>query len=405
MPQIVRTQLLYLLERNELEELFEHLKEVCRETKNQPHQDMVLLFSSRYNHYLHERENQLQDIDNLLIEFNQIKFGLQNLIKTLDLEDGTLTTEQKKRKYAHGLMQQMLKSNWRWSVVSALVSIVLIGLGQLRISSAELEMSARVSQFGMHTNEEWRIGEGQNLILKHFETDVIQNASFLPAEAISSTGGPVSMLLDGHSRLDALFIPAPETVTLISEGADLIIRVSGGPIQGTLQVQNCQIESREIGFAESIGTNEGGDQIEFTSDLNPSFYLSPADKDHFALLPSKVDSVGFFRLSFDKDSSTIKTAKLSIEGIQTELNLGDRLGLSSIKNGELSFIHKNGDLELTLKGSISKAKINQRGKSKSLMPTWLMYLQQNQSIAFYAGIFAALFGFFYPLRKEFFSKT
>lgn len=404
MPQIVRAQLMYLLERNELEELFEQLKEICQQTTNQAHLNMVLLFSSRYNNYLHERENHLQDIDNLLVELNQIKFGLQNLIKALDLEEGTLTGGQKKRKYARGFVQQLLQSNWRWSTVSALVSIALICLGQLRVPSAELEMWARVSQFGMRTNQEWKIGEGQNLILTHFETDVVQNASFLPADATAAMGSPVSLILDGHSRLDALFIPAPETVTLISDGPDLIIRVLGGPIQGSLQVQNCQVESPEIGFAQSIGTVEGGDQIEFTSDLNPSFYLSPVDKNHFALLPSKVDSVGFFRLSFDQDSSTIKAAKLSIEGIQTELNLGDRLALSSIKNGELNFFHKNGDLQITLRGNISAAKINQRGKPKTLMPTWLMYLQHNQSIAFYAGIFAALFGFFYPLRKEFFQR-
>ncbi len=290
-------------------------------------------------------------------------------------------------------------------MLSAFISLFLIALGQIRIPSGPIEMHGRVSQLGIKTTREWRIGEGQDLILNHFETDAVKDLSCIAPEAIKSYGASVSFAVDGHARLDQLFIPAQESVSVIPDKEDLIIRLASQAIQGSLLVQNAQIASQELSWNQKIGQNDGGEQVNFITDVSPSFYLTPNEKSTFSLLPVGIDSIGFFRLSFDQDSSTIKSAQINIAGISQTLNLGDRLALSKIKNGEIKLVYQNNEIQFMLSGDVVEVKINQRGKIQSLMPSWFTYILHSQSILFVLGIFVSMFGFLYLLRKKYFSKN
>lgn len=99
--------------------------------------------------------------------------------------------------------------------------------------------------WALRATREWRIGEGQDLILNHFETDAVKDLSCIAPEAIKSYGASVSFAVDGHAPLHS-FIPAQESVSVIPDKEDLIIRLASQAIQGSLLVQNAQIASQEL---------------------------------------------------------------------------------------------------------------------------------------------------------------
>ncbi|AEE48939.1 hypothetical protein [Haliscomenobacter hydrossis] len=399
-----RTQLLQLLEENELEELFQCLKTVCQQLNDSKRLDDLIMCSGRYNSYLHDRDQQLRPTDELSIELNQLKYALLSIVQELPIAEGTVTRGQLREKKRRHFWKQLTMSNWRWSIATGLFSVVILALGQIRISRAEIELQARVSQFGLRTSDEWKIGEGQNLILQRFETDLLKSISCMP-ETAEDLGAPFSLILEGRSRLDTLFIPGQQTITLIGDHDDLLIRLASGAITGSLYVQNGRVLIQELGVNQKIGDTEGGEMLKFTSDLGATFLLKPEATKSIDLPVVSLDSIGFMRSSFEQDSSTIKDGIVKIGGIETELGLGSKLNFSTIQNGQLRLRQQEGDLYIELSAEVKRARYNQAGRSKSLMPTYLLYLQYNQTYAFYVGIFAALFGFFYPLRKELFSKN
>lgn len=398
--EISRAQLIYLLEQNDLGTLFNLLKRFIQEEVHQEVHNDIILLSSRFEKYQNDNELQLRNDEHLQIEYNQIKYALQSLINGINLPQGDLNFFQKKKKTARQIFYWVLHSKWRWSILVTIVSLVILGLGQKRLNLADFELHARVSQIGVRTLQEWKIGQGQNLNLNQFEADVIQNASF-SVETASSLGTPFSFQVNGRARLDQLLIPVKESLSVICDGDEIILRVVNGPIQGSLHVQNVELSSSELGLSQNLGVEDAGDQIDFVSDANPTFYLNPLIKTAFTLPLAHIDSIGFNRLSYDQDSSTIKEGLISIAGVKTALKLGDRLKVK-LQHSELKLNVEQGNLILDLRGKIHQAQLTQMEKPKVLMPTWLAYMQQNQTIPFYVVLFAALFGFLSPLRKSFF---
>ena len=397
---ITRTQLLQLLEENELEELFECLKSVCQQLNDNNRLNDIIMFSSRYKSYVHDRDLKLRPANELSIELNRLKHTLLLSIQELPIVEGTFTHGQLRKKKIQHIWKRLIVSNWRGSIVTSLFLVLIFALGQIRIPRAEIELWARVSQLGLRTSDEWKIGEGQNLILQRFETDLVKSASFIP-ETAGGSGAPFSFILEGRSRLDSLFIPGQQTVTLIGDRDDLLIRLSSGTIMGSLNVRNGRVRIEELALDQQIGGTEEGERLNFTSDLGATFLLKPEAAKSLDLPLVSVDSIGFMRSTFEQDSSTIKDGMVKIGGIETKLALGDKLNLSTLNNGQLRLRQQEGDLYIELRAEVKKAWYNPAGRSKSLMPTYLLYLQHNQTYAFYAGIFAALSVFFYSLKRIF----
>jgi len=400
--KINRAQLIYLLEQNNLETLFSFLKVYIQEEVHPEVSNDIIFLSSRFEKYQNDYELQLRNDEQLQIEYNQIKYALQSLINGLDLPQGDLNFFQKKKKTARQIFSRVLHSQWRWSILVMFVSLLVVGIGQKKINLADFELNARVSQIGIRTLQAWKIGQGQDLILNRFEADVTQKASF-STETASSLGAPFSFEVNGRVRLDQLLIPVKESLSVICDGNEIIMRVVNGPIQGSLHVQNVELSSSELGLSQKIGVEDAGEQIDFVSDANPAFYLTPLIKTAFTLPLAHIDSIGFNRRSSDQDSSTIKAGMLNVAGTKTKLNLGDRLKLK-LQQGEIQLSMDDGDIMLSLRGKVQKAQITQLNETRSLMPSWLMYFRQDQTITFGLMIFTALFGFFYPIRKLFFTN-
>lgn len=401
-----RTQLLALAEKPELDHLIESLKQVCQELDEKTYSSELSLLSGRYNKYSHERDKELQTYENLKVEFNQIKAAFQQFINSLPIPEGEALPGQSRKKKLRDCWLNLLNHQWKWSNFSAIISLLVIGIGQIHIQTANIVLRVRVSQLGLKTADEWKIGQAQDLFLEEFAVDLLQSTSpvLKNAEKIDL---PFSLLLQGRSRLDLLAIPANQTVTIGTDHNDLFIRIATGPVQGNVYVQNVKaiLYDQEKEMNSMIGTGEAGDWLDFRSDIGSTFSLKPDSPKPIDFPLALVDSVGFRRISFDQDSSTIKSGTIQVEGKATTLELGDHLALSKFTKGQLTIMQRNGDLELLLKAQVHQLKCKQSdGRLRTLMPTWLTYLRSNQSIAFYVGSFVLIFGFLYTLRKEFSTK-
>lgn len=400
-----RSQLLLLLEEPELGKLIESLKKVCQHFNEETALSELTLLSGRYNVYLHNRNNGLLDTRDLKVEFNQIKFALLQFIKGLSLPEGEISPTQLRKKKLRDYWLGMINYKWKWSIFSAIITFSVIGLGQIHIQTANIELRARVSQLGFKTASEWKIGQAQDLFLEEFAADLLQSTSFRPQE-VKNLDLPFSMFLKGSSRLDLIHIPTNQIVTIGTDRNDLFIRIATGTVEGSVDVTNVQAKfyDQDSEINGIVGTMERSGLIDFRSDPGVIFSLKPSSPKPIDFPQTLVDSVGFRRISFDQDSSTIKSGTLQVEGKETILELGDHLVLSKFTKGRLAIVQHNGDLEIVLKAQVNQVKCKQSGTWRNLMPNWLTYLRSNQTIPFYAGLFVIVFGFLYTLRKEFLNK-
>jgi hypothetical protein len=395
-------QLQALLARNEFEELTAEMRLICLQAPNDQHGNDLVLLVSQYNTFL-ENEAKLYAADRD-VALAKIKDSFQDLIELLDIPKGDATEAEWIKKQQKNAVEQIVQSPWRWSVLIALFSLLLLGIGQLRVQKTDFELKARVKKIGLRPAQDWSIGAGYDLFLSRFE---LENAAATPTLPAWQVNNAFVSLQGGRIQLNALPLGAGQAFTLEADKQECILQLASGSTHIQLDLLGTQVSFPDAGLDTLLGETETGDEsLHLESSLAPKIWLSAHDSLPLVLPALQVDSIDFYykaaiNAEEKADSSGLLSGSIQVDQGIHQLSKGGGLSLGGLQNAILEIKPQNGGFDLVLRGKAGHLRTAYLGQKSNLMPTWLQYFRQNQAFLFYFSSLCALFTVLFPLRNWF----
>lgn len=395
-------QLQALLARNEFEDLIAEMRLICLQAPNDQHGNDLVLLVAQYNAFL-ENEARLYAADRD-VALAKVTDSFQDFIQMLDIPQGDASEAEWIKKQQKNKVEQIVQSPWRWSVLIAVLSLLFLAIGQLRVQQTEFELKARVKKIGLRLAQDWSIGAGYDLFLSRFELENVAATPTLPAWQVSNA---FVSLQGGRIQLNALPIEAGQSITLEADKQECILQLANGSTRIQLDLLGTRLSLPDLGLDTLLGETETGDEsLYLQSSLAPKIWLSVHDSLPLVLPELQLDSIDFnYKAEINPkektDSSGLLSGSIQIDQGIHQLSKGSGLSLGGLQSAILQIKPKDGGFDLVLRGKARHLSTSYLSQRSNLMPTWLQYFRQNQAFLFYFSSLCALFAVLFPLRTWF----
>ncbi|HEY6138231.1 MAG TPA: hypothetical protein VI670_10755 [Thermoanaerobaculia bacterium] len=309
--------------------------------------------------------------------------------------------------------------SWLWPAGVALVCVVAAGiLWSLKIPQTNISMTVDTDSVTATLGKAWRIDDAFHSPLMHFERVSRINAPNLGLEIDQTSGDAWFELKGGRIDLQMLEVDKDGTVELFTDQDEVDIFASRARLTGKITVTG------------KVGVTAGPRAGETT--VNGSYQIDIPETVEFTVgkpqtVPSQLTvhspepwSLGrppATKLSFAREELKGAGERVLTSGIKSgtarfndtawpvlELREGDLLTMHPATSAVLDAKGAKGVIHMTVNGAVSDLRAGDSTTNTELAPSYLEYLYNKKSLAFFWSAMCFLWGLIWSVRNTIFRQ-
>jgi hypothetical protein len=311
------------------------------------------------------------------------------------------------------------KRHWRWPAGVAIVCIAVAGiLWSLKIPRTNVSMTVDTDSMTATLAKPWRIDDAFHSPLMHFERLSAIRAPNLGLTIDQSSGDAWFELSGGRIDLQALEIDKDASVEFNADGDEVEIYASRARLTGRITVTG-KVKVTAGPRAGETSVNGSYDidipeTVEFAVDRPQSvptqltvhspqpWSLGRPEATHLSFAREELKGAGERSLTSGLKSGTARFADTAWPVL--ELREGDLLAMRPTKSALLEARGANGLIHMTVNGAVSGFRVGDSMTGTELAPSYLEYLYNKKSLAFFWSAIVFLWGFIWSVRNTIFRQ-
>ncbi len=307
--------------------------------------------------------------------------------------------------------------HWLWPAAVAFVCVVVAGiLWSLKTPRTNVSLNVDTSSVMTTLAGPWRIDDAFHSPHMHFERLSTIQAPNLGLNINQGAGDAWFELDGGHIDLQTLEIDKDASVELYCDPDEVDLYASRARLTGRVTVTG------KVNV--TAGPRAGETTVHATYEIDipetVEFAVEKAQSVPFQLTvhspaPWSAGRPQAASLSFAREEMRGAGERLLTSGVQKgtarfddtawpilELREGDLLSLRPTKSAVVDARGANGAIHMTVNGAVSRFLVGDAAARTELAPSWLEYLHNKKSLAFFWGAIVFLWGLIWSVRNTIF---
>lgn len=311
------------------------------------------------------------------------------------------------------------KRHWTLPAGVALICVAAAGtLWSLKIPSTSVSMEVDSDSMSATLAKPWRIDDAFHSPLMHFERLSTIQAPNLGLAIDQGAGDAWFELNGGHIDLQTLEIDKGAQVEFNADADELEIYASGARLTGRITVTgNVKVTA---GPRAGETTVNGSYQIDIPETVEFAVSRPQTVPTQLTVHSPKPWSLGrpqATSLSFAREEIKGAGERWFTSGLRKgtarfadtswpvlELREGDLLAMHPEKSAVLDARGADGVIHMTVNGAVSGFRVGDSTTGTELAPSWLEYLYNKKSLAFFWSAIVFLWGFIWSVRNTIFRQ-
>ena len=309
--------------------------------------------------------------------------------------------------------------SWFWPAGVAVVCIIVAGiLWGMKIPRTNVSMTVDTDSVTATLAKSWQIDDAFHSKLMHFERVSKINAPNLGLAIEQSSGDAWFELNGGHIDLQTLEIEKNGTVELYTDSDEVDIYASNAPLSGKITVTGkVNVTAGPRAGETSVNASYDIDIPETVEFAVAKAKTVPSQLTVHSPQPWSLGRPQTTTLSFAREEMKGAGERWITSGIKSgtarfndtawpvrELREGDFLTMRPAASAVLDARGDKGVMHMTVNGAVSALRVGDSAEKTELAPSYLEYLYNKKSLAFFWSAIVFLWGLIWSVRNTIFRQ-
>ncbi len=387
-------QLLELLRKDRLKELFEGIQDYLEANKRQDLLDQFYILEGRYHQWQRHKDLGTRNTSELSAEANQLRESLVNFIQNL-------------YQPAPAKHSSFAKKKWFWPVIIGVTCVLLIGLGSMKTPSIQFELEAETRFVAFRLEQDWDLNT--NLLVDHFEVFPVKHAHFDTVSFTKEVHGPLELQIEGgRTQLVSMPLKKQTALSFTLDYDEIIGRLYDADMEAKFYLNNSTLSFPDIEFEQVLGDSSKMIQFSVSTEKAAEFSLIPVVDSTFLIYNKLISGLDFQREANKLDQpmvSGIKSGTISTQKIPHQLEKEGFIEIINPQSTTLTLTKKDHSLSVKVKGKAKDLKIGGTHSTlTSIKSTYIEHIAKNERANLYWNALVLLlgtaWGAFQVLKRE-----